>query len=288
MTRSRDDMVLRPEVADVGRTQARIRAREERRMSGLRARRGALRRVVKTRAAMRLARRRNMRPGRKRALATAAVGRVGAQTAGRALAAHPVGWAIGAILIGGTVALRLATGQPFEGMGQQLNNMIMGDMDEEARAGMQTRRALSSDPDLARIVGQEGKANAQIYKVFSDLKEFRKRELVGAAKFRTEFPVNNWLDMLIIQVRNLFMRFWRELGGPEARHSAPHPAGWPPGRGTGPRAGPGTGILPRPMRPAWAETPDPEPPAFRVEVIPLIANPLPRINPAAGKRAQQV
>lgn len=228
---NRDDMVIRVRLEDQ-RAAAPVRAREERRLATLKNRRGKLRRLAQARAAQKLAKRRTAaRIGARRV----AVARGGTSMVGRAAGmaarggmvaarATPVGLIITAVVVAVAVTARLASGRSFENMGQQLNNMFLGDMDEEARAAMQTRQRLGSDPDIARIIGQEGRVNSQVAAVFTDLEKLRKRELDGATLIRSAegMQVNGLLDMLILRARDALVAAWNGSGGPDKVENLRH------------------------------------------------------------------
>jgi hypothetical protein len=134
------------------------------------------------------------------------VGRLGARAAGT-----PVGLVVGALIVAGVVALRLGSGQPLEGTGEQISQMIFGDKDNEARAKMRTRQQFQGDQDLTRIAGQEGITN-QMQGVFEDVYKVNKMAVDGEELFRREFPANNILDMLIVRARDKFVSMWTGAG----------------------------------------------------------------------------
>lgn len=94
--------------------------------------------------------------------------------------------------------------------------MLLGDLDEEARATMDTRHRLQADENLTRFIGQQGRISNQVEQVFNDLKKMRKRELDGATLIRSQagMDVNNMLDMLILRAQSVFLQVWNGEGGP--------------------------------------------------------------------------
>ena len=163
----------------------------------------------------------NVRRGYRAATAARASSRIigaGARGAGRGVArlgaraaGTPVGLIVGALAIAGVVALRLASGQPLEKTGEIINQMFLGDLDNEARAKMRTRDQLESNPDLLRIAGQDG-FNSQLKDVADNLYNINKRDVDGEELFRREFPSNNILDMLILRARDKFVALWKGNG----------------------------------------------------------------------------
>lgn len=237
---NRDDMVMSPSIGRQREPTAATRARDQRRMERTR-RGGTMQQLARTRAARSLARKRRAARAGARRVAAARAGRRGLirgaakgtfmtrgmrkgaaliGKTGRQVVGGPAIGALGAtviaLVVAGMVTLRLATGQPFEGMGEQLNKMFLGDMDEEARAKIAVRNQLQGDPALARIVGQQGQVNSQIASIAQDLHKLRKREELGATLFRQEFPTNNIMDMLILRAASVFKRAWNSNGGPDA------------------------------------------------------------------------
>ena len=218
----RDDMVIRPRL-DEQRAAAPTRAREERRIAGARNRRGIFARIAKARAARSLRRRRRARSGgrRVRAARSGAPGllRGTASTvgrgAGRAAVANPVGAIVAALVVAGVVATRLVSGQSFENIGQQVNNILLGDLDEGARASAETRNRLGGDSDIARIIGQEGRVNSQIAALHKSLARMAKRDALGASLIRSEkgMQVDSTLDILIVRARDKFLEAWSGNGG---------------------------------------------------------------------------
>lgn len=127
---------------------------------------------------------------------------------------NPVSAGLTALLVAGLVALRLGTGRPLEGIGAELNKVILGDLDEEARAKNSVRTQLQGDSNIARIMGQENVVNAQITKVSRDLYEFARREEIGKSALFEAMPVNNLLDNLILRAASALQTGWERFSGP--------------------------------------------------------------------------
>lgn len=219
---NREHIIFRPSLRTPPAAAAKVRAREERELAKAGRRRGILGRMARRRAA---------RKARKRASASkskarkGSVIRRGAAGVGRAayrygtsrVAGAAVATPIGAILTGVAaamiVATRLVQGKPLENLGNELEKTLLGDVPVEARATMATRRQFQNDRDLSRIAGQEGgKPNSQLQAVFEDLKQFNRRDEIGATALRREFPANGVLDMLILRARDEFLSMWKSLG----------------------------------------------------------------------------
>ena len=214
----RDDMVFAPDLGPQHTPTARVRAREERHLDMAKRRGGVL---AKARAARRLQRSRKMKRRAKsgrRSVGAARAGVRGLAARGAArgasrLLANPIGAVVAAVVVAGIAAVRLATGEPLEGTGEMINKMILGDMDDEARAKMATRQLLQSDSHLTRIAGIEGSANSQIASLGDDLFKLNKEKEIGASLLRREFPANNTLDMLILRAAEAFRAGWNGTDG---------------------------------------------------------------------------
>jgi len=128
---------------------------------------------------------------------------------------NPVGLIVTALIVGGAVALRLGSGKTYEQMGDELNNMLLGDMDEQARAKMTVRHRMQGDELLTRIRAQSGAGNAQINRIAEDLFRVEKQYEDGKAMIERAFPVNNTIDMLVLRASDAFKRAWQMNGSQE-------------------------------------------------------------------------
>lgn len=134
--------------------------------------------------------------------------------AGSRVVGTPVGAAVAALIVAGVAALRLASGQPLEGTGEAVNRMLLGDMDDEARARMHVGERFGSDAELSRVAAQTGGlANSQINTLAGDLVKFEKRKEEGASMFREKFASNNMVDMLILRARDALVAGWNTAAG---------------------------------------------------------------------------
>jgi len=210
---SRDDLVLRPTLGGDLQATATRRAGDAGKMGNV----GGLLGRVRERAEQRRGASTAVRAAAIRG--TIAVARYGARgaasIAARGAASAP-GLILAALVVGGFAAVRLGTGQPLEGLGADINRIVLGDADDEARARMATRDRMTGDAQLVRIAGQEGQVNAQLRKVFDDLYELNRRDEVGATKLREAFPVNSTLDLWILAAAEALKRSWTAAGGPSA------------------------------------------------------------------------
>lgn len=195
---SRDDMVFRP---SIGRrlqgASAPVRAREERALEDRRRRRGLARRIAIARAARSRSRRKQRQAAAKRARFDIPLS----------------GLAIGVGLAAGLIATRIVTGQPLEKTGQDVRNIIYGDLDVDSMAARDARMQLSGNRDVLRIIGQEGKVNAQIGSVAEDLKKLAKIRRLGEKRIREAFPVDSILDMLILRLVSFVKQSFKSSGG---------------------------------------------------------------------------
>lgn len=207
MTRSRDDMVIRP-LLDERQAAAMTRAREDRRFAGGRRKGGILN------VAMRALRARKLKRLRRRFESEAKV--VGAARRGAHASQYlapkgkvplsPLGLILTAGVVGVAVAARQISGRSFENLGNQLNRMLLGDMDDKARAAISVRNHFSSDRHLAWIAGKEGEVTSQMRSIQKDLLDFAERYEKGKSLFleAKEYEVPTTIDMLINRIRKLF------------------------------------------------------------------------------------
>jgi len=215
MAASRDDMVLRPKLK-LGEVSVRERAKEERDMERAVHRRGRLGQWLRHRAG-RFAKASTVRVARAlRARALSAGGATGGRAASGA-ARTPVGAIVVGVVIAVAVVARLISGRSFENMGAQIQKTMFGDYDEEALAGGDARNMITGNPMLTRIVGKEGKANAQIQQVYENFKKHALLRRLGDAKINesTDFQVNNMADMAILRMRDGVIEGWKAAGGEE-------------------------------------------------------------------------
>jgi len=218
MSSSRDDIVIRPRFVTHEPSAAQARAREERVLARAAERHSALSRFVRARLASRAA-----------GLGADLIG-FGADALGFATRSSPaalvapVGTAVAstamvyaaAAIVSIAVATRLLSGRSFENMGQYLNDVLIGDLDEDALASQDVRSRLGNDRDVARIAGREGNVNAQMKAIFGDLQAMQKRDRVGRAMFMSDrlFEVQGTFDLLILRARDVFLQYWRGGSGP--------------------------------------------------------------------------
>lgn len=196
MASSRDDMVLRPRLQGVtgAKPKAEQRAAVER---SLRARSG-LGRFIANRAKAYSARTLS-RAAQESGLARGIGGKAGI--------------AAGAVIVAALVAARLISGKPFEGMGLELQTMLLGDQPQEAIAKRRTREALQANEGIMQIAYRYGFTD-QILKVQDNLYKMNLTEETNKHKIRRMIPLDGTFDMLILRLRNLFMGAWESKGIP--------------------------------------------------------------------------
>lgn len=118
-------------------------------------------------------------------------------SAGKGFIRSPAGVLAAGLVIGGMVAARAITGEPLEAMGNRINAILLGSLDEKARASLSTRERLAGNPDLLRKVGSEGAIGSDVRRIFDDLYKVELARQVGATSFREMFPVDTTFDMLV-------------------------------------------------------------------------------------------
>ena len=142
-----------------------------------------------------------------------------ASSAGRAVAANPVTLAVAGVLVGlavsSVVFTRLASGKPFEKIAEEANQMILGDLDDEARATRNARDRIKGNDAIMLAVSKEHGANYQVVRIFEQIRQIEREKLLGAQRLRELFPVNSTLDILILRAKALFLKVWKDIGGNE-------------------------------------------------------------------------
>jgi hypothetical protein len=230
----RDDMVFTPDIGATDKASARVRGVEERRLFNAKKKGGLIHRMRQLKRLRQLRKRRAGRPGRSSNTAARLAARgtgSAARGAARGLVTRSLFTPIGAIVafaaVVGLVALRLGTGMPIEGMGEQINRMILGNADDEARAWNTTKQQLRSNPHITSLLGREyatamkaGLAapafNSQIRVIADEFQRQNVRDEKGRTLLREMFPVNNTLDILILRARDAIVAAWNANGGQAA------------------------------------------------------------------------
>ena len=231
-----DDMIMRPTIGPIAQPTAAVRARADRQVAANQDQRaGLIQRMARLRRQRSLARaargRASLRRAARAGTGVARTARAASMFGRAASLGNPVGASLTALLVAGLVTLRLGTGRPLEGIGAELNKVILGDLDEEARAKTSVRGQISGDPNLARIMGQENAVNAQITKVSKDLYDFARREEIARTALSEAMPVDNLLDNLILRAAAALRTGWERFNGPanmerlEANYQASRTAG---------------------------------------------------------------
>lgn len=194
----RDDIVIRPNLGPLRPHEhtPRDRAKQARRLDqAIRRKDGVIARLMRAR--------RNLGTARvvgslgRRAVAGFSES-AGGRFAGRAVFS-PVGAVVAAIAVGIVVAARLTSGRTFENMGQEVNNLLLGDLDENARASMEARTELEGRDDIMQMLANGDRVHGQLRTVFDTIRRTKKRELDGRTLFLSdpEFQVNGKVDQLI-------------------------------------------------------------------------------------------
>jgi hypothetical protein len=119
------------------------------------------------------------------------------------------------------VGVKVATGVTNEQIGQDFNDMLLGDMDEEARANMIVRQQLRSNPGVAHLQGQYTRArlaekkedalHPQIAQIADNLRQMEMQRQLGITAIEREKPVKDTLDLMIEALAERIRRVWKEL-----------------------------------------------------------------------------
>lgn len=122
----------------------------------------------------------------------------------------------GAVIVAAAlVALRLATGRSFEGMGTDMRDAMFGSLDERA-AGEKFARGELRDDEVARLVANRGTTDGSPRRIFDVLAEQEARRVRGSQLIDADrgMQVNNAADIVILRGAT-FIQEMRNAGVPE-------------------------------------------------------------------------
>jgi hypothetical protein len=192
MSQSRNDMVLRPRLRTAmaaPREEAAERKQIERHATN---QRGILQRLMRARAT-KAAASYAMRAGSQ--VATSTLG----SWASRGSAALPV-VAVG-VVVASLVALgRIVSGKSFEKMGQEMNQLILGDTDEEARASMAARSTITNNTAVMMMRHQNPQISGSLESIYHDLRRKALAGEVGKSEIERNIEVQGIADILIARL----------------------------------------------------------------------------------------
>lgn len=212
---TREDITLRPQLEDSEEALARLpRAREAANIARLRL---AVRenqivsRVIRHKAAQRA-----LAAAQQATARSASSSFVGAAAGGasRAVLAGTVG-ALFVVGAAATVGQYLFDGGTLEELGHDLNGLLLGDTDDQARARGASRDYLGSNPALVAHIGRKGLSPA-IEKVARSLASRAELHQKGVSRIMEARGMNTatgGLDMLLVRLRAAFGRGWASAGG---------------------------------------------------------------------------
>jgi hypothetical protein len=88
--------------------------------------------------------------------------------------------------------------------------MLLGDLDDDARATTDVRNRLRQDPIIINMIARNNGVTSQIVKLGDDLKAVRKREIKGESRFFEDpaFQVNSTVDIVILRVQEAFLKIF--------------------------------------------------------------------------------
>ena len=109
--------------------------------------------------------------------------------------------------LGGLAFMRLSGGQSFSNIGSRLNEAILGELDDEARAKHAVRQALEGNKDLMRALGQNPGLLGQIAKVGDKMYEQQRLRERGRSLIEQDptFQTDTLLDILIKRARDFIV-----------------------------------------------------------------------------------
>lgn len=144
---------------------------------------------------------------RERAIA----GRVLRHAAARRALAGAVLLGIGALAV---IGPHLWQGGSMESLSAELNSLILGEADDDARARGQARDYLTSNRALVAHVGQKGISPA-LERIMADLSDRAKVRERGASEIlkAKAFASHGTIEQLLQKLRAAFLRGWNGTGG---------------------------------------------------------------------------
>lgn len=116
-----------------------------------------------------------------------------------------------AVILGlavGVAALRIASGKPIEGTGTQIKQWLLGDLDADARAQLAVRGGLGSNELVLDLAGERGHVTAQMHRLGKMMFEDERRKELGKNRLEEAFPIDNWVDLLILRAKAAFESFF--------------------------------------------------------------------------------
>lgn len=211
MDAGRDDMVFRPSAKlSRGTGAASGRIRQQRELDRItRHKRGRIARLARLRAARKArAGRRVARMAERRA--TSSLVSRGAKR----LLLSPPGWIIAGLLVAAAVVLRLATGRSYENMGAKLNDIIFGDLDDQARANMAGRQAVTSNNLLMELHGKDAATSKHVQELirYHAKRAKQSQDAMRVLMEDKDLQVNGFLDLLVIKIADEVKTFF--VAGP--------------------------------------------------------------------------
>jgi hypothetical protein len=145
--------------------------------------------------------------------------------ASRSIAMNPVGAVLAGLVIAGAVIVRLGTGKSFGTIGEEVNEMFLGDYDEEVRAGANVRDQIRSNSALSTLASLSDETDEQgnkvvpqdIVTVYKAAAARKKRGLVGASRLRRagDMQVQGIPDMVILYIARKWKELWRSSDSPQ-------------------------------------------------------------------------
>lgn len=145
--------------------------------------------------------------------------RIGASLGAAVVPKVPGGPVVAALVVAGIIALRLGTGRSFPNMGENIMDVLLGDMTAESAAKFKTRAAMQANPLVAHAAGrgitkQMRDIGEMIYE--QELRKEKSRRLFMTDK---AFQTNNIVDMIILRIKQKFVELF---SGGDVQHAMDH------------------------------------------------------------------
>ena len=152
--------------------------------------------------------------------------RAGGSSTGMLIRGAARGGPIGLLILGAAVAAvyatRVGTGRTFENLGEQVNELILGDSDEMAAATGDIRKQLMNDNAVMHMLSDAAKTDEHgnvtlpedFLKAANQLRDERYKQLRGESMIRQDpfFQVDDTLGMLIMRMHEYLVASLKSMG----------------------------------------------------------------------------
>ena len=119
-------------------------------------------------------------------------------------------------LAAGMYAASRTTGVTMSEIGQFINNMVLGDVDDEGRARTMAAQKVMADPNVAAFIGRRGAIDQEIKDAVRIMAEAERPQQIGASAIATEFPAVDDFELYLRAIERGFRSGWDAADGEQA------------------------------------------------------------------------